>query len=228
MENIVIASINGKADFVTFRSTASTILQSFYDASRDADPEADKIRMSKAAADLIKTDIKSKDISKSFHPLPGEISSLDENCAFLPETLYLFLKTIFNNKKSAERKIASIGQAIIQAARPRVLIVPLQIGLAVQMHHHYGFKFLIDSLNSHGLLDTANERVDIKKKELVNYPTARLWLQYMDMEALLCQFIEAERTGNWELHLQSLRDMLSFYAAAGHNLYAKSVYIHLQ
>ncbi|CAH3022720.1 unnamed protein product, partial [Porites evermanni] len=161
-ENIVIASINGKADVVTFRSTASTILQNFYDASRDADPEADKIRVIKAAADLIKTDIKSKDISKSFYPLPGEISSLDENCAFLPETLYLFLRTIFN-EKSAERKIASIGQAIIQAARPRVLIAPLQIGLAVQMHHHYGSKFLIDSLNSHGFCSSYTE---VKKFEM--------------------------------------------------------------
>ena len=47
----------------------------------------------------------------------------------------------------------------------------------------------------------------------------------MDMVALLRQFIEAERTGNWELYLQSLRDMLPFYAGAGHNLYVKSVYI---
>ena len=66
--NIVIASINGKADVETFRSTASTILQNFYDTSRDADPEADKIRVIKPAADLIKKDIKSKDISKSFYP----------------------------------------------------------------------------------------------------------------------------------------------------------------
>ena len=55
------------------------------------------------------------------------------------------------------RKIASIGQAIIQAARPRVLIAPLQIGLAVQMHHHYGSKFLIDSLNSHGFCSSYTE-----------------------------------------------------------------------
>ena len=50
----------------------------------------------------------------------------------------------------------------------------------------------------------------------------------MDMVALLRQFIEAERTGNWELYLQSLRDMLPFYAGAGHNLYVKYVYIYLQ
>jgi len=137
-------------------------LQNFYDASRDVDPEADKIRVIKAAADLIKADIKSKDISKSFYPLPGEISSLDENCAFLLETLYLFLRTIFN-EKSAERKIASIRQAIIQAARPRVLIAPLQIGLAVQIHHHYRSNFLIDSLNSHGFCSSYTE---VKKFEM--------------------------------------------------------------
>ena len=87
---------------------------------------------------------------------------MDENIAFLPETFYLFLRTIFN-EKSAERKIASIGQAIIQVARPRVLIAPLQIGLAVQMHHHYGSKFLIDSLNSHGFCSSYTE---VKKFEM--------------------------------------------------------------
>lgn len=46
------------------------------------------------------------------------------------------------------------------------------------------------------LLDAAKERVDIKKKELANHPTARLWLQYMDMVAILRQFSEAERKGN--------------------------------
>ncbi|CAH3116456.1 unnamed protein product [Porites lobata] len=86
----------------------------------------------------------------------------------------------------------------------------------------------IAEIYSDSLLDTAKERVDIKKKELANHPTARLWLQYMDMVALVRQFIEAKRTGNWELHRQSLRDMLPFHAAAGHNLYAKSVYIYLQ
>lgn len=85
-----------------------------------------------------------------------EISSLETNCAFVPETLHLFLRTIFT-EKNAEHKIASIGQAIIQAARPRVLIAPLQIGLAVQMHQQFGSKFLIDSLNCHGFCSSYSE-----------------------------------------------------------------------
>lgn len=50
----------------------------------------------------------------------------------------------------------------------------------------------------------------------------------MDMIDILKQFIKAERTGNWKLHLKVMKDMLTFFAAAGHNLYLKSGYIYLQ
>lgn len=43
-----------------------------------------------------------------------------------------------------------------------------------------------------------------------------------------CLFIKAERTGNWMLHLKSLQEMLPFFTASGHNLYAKSAYIYVQ
>lgn len=49
-----------------------------------------------------------------------------------------------------QTKIASIGQAIMQAARPRVLLAPLQVGLGVQLHHHFASHFLIDSLHNYG------------------------------------------------------------------------------
>ena len=45
---------------------------------------------------------------------------------------------------------------------------------------------------------------------------------------ILRRYIRAERTGNWELHLQTLSEMLPFLAASGHNNYTKSVWIYLQ
>lgn len=42
------------------------------------------------------------------------------------------------------------------------------------------------------------------------------------------QFVEAERSGNFKLHLQSLREMLPLFHATGHNEYAKCGRIHLQ
>ena len=46
--------------------------------------------------------------------------------------------------------LASTGQAM-QQVRPKALIVPLQLGLGIQMHQHFGSRFLTYSLNKHGV-----------------------------------------------------------------------------
>jgi len=50
----------------------------------------------------------------------------------------------------------------------------------------------------------------------------------MEMVGILRKYIRAERTGNWELHLQTLSDKLRYLAASGHNNYTKSVLVYLQ
>ncbi len=50
----------------------------------------------------------------------------------------------------------------------------------------------------------------------------------MDMVDVLRKFIRAERTGNWNLHLQAVSEMLPYLAASGHNNYTKSALIYLQ
>ena len=40
--------------------------------------------------------------------------------------------------------------------------------------------------------------------------------------------INAERMGNWSLHLEAVLDMLPYLAASGHSLYSKSAGIYMQ
>ncbi|CAC5381109.1 unnamed protein product [Mytilus coruscus] len=61
-----------------------------------------------------------------------------------------------------------------------------------------------------------------------SFRTSQLWFQYMDMLDILRRCIKAERTGNWDLHLQTVKDMLPFLAASGHNLYVNSSRVYLQ
>lgn len=58
--------------------------------------------------------------------------------------------------------------------------------------------------------------------------TAALWIQYLEMVNVLRSFIKAERTANWQLHLQAVSQMLPFLAASGHNHYKKSSWLYLQ
>ncbi|XP_063389678.1 uncharacterized protein LOC134675401 [Cydia fagiglandana] len=59
-------------------------------------------------------------------------------------------------------------------------------------------------------------------------PTAQLWVQYFRMTTLVAQFIEAEKTANWDLHLSTIKKMLPYFHAAGYFEYAKSCSLYLQ
>ena len=73
--------------------------------------------------------------------------------------------------KDVQAKISSIGQAIMQAARPRVLLAPLQIGLGVQLHHHYASRFFIDTLHKHGFCCSYNEVHQFEQNAVLSYGT---------------------------------------------------------
>ena len=90
--------------------------------------------------------------------------------AFLPESLRVLLQGMIKSKGS-KMKIASIGQTIMQAARPRVLLAPLQFGLGVQMHHHFASRFLIDSLHHHGFCCSYNEIQQFERYAALSHKT---------------------------------------------------------
>ena len=68
-------------------------------------------------------------------------------------------------------KLASIGRVMMQAARPRVLLAPLQVGVAVQLHHHFASRFLIDSFHRHGFCCSYQEVQKFGQKAAVNQGT---------------------------------------------------------
>ena len=53
--------------------------------------------------------------------------------------------------------IASIAQAIIQNSRPRSIITPIQLSLAVILHRHFESRYLIDVLHKFGLCASYSE-----------------------------------------------------------------------
>lgn len=94
-----------------------------------------------------------------------------------------------------------------------------------------------DVFNRPAIMTAANNNgvksiYDKFAKELVAIesrgPTAKLWVQYHRMVSLVKNFLEAERSGNWELHLDTIQKMLPFFHASGHFLYAKSAHLYLQ
>jgi hypothetical protein len=155
-DSLFIAEDDGLHDIVTFRHTSSRILRDYVNEMNKYDEEAHKKSIIETAAKLIRSDIKTSiKFSKDNYPTTKEIN-LESALEYIPDSLHMILKhLLMGNDKS--RKIASIGQAIVQAVRPRSVIAPLQIGLAVQMYHHFRSRFLIDNLYAMGYCSSYSE-----------------------------------------------------------------------
>ncbi|VDI39229.1 Hypothetical predicted protein [Mytilus galloprovincialis] len=60
----------------------------------------------------------------------------------------------------------------------------------------------ISSACDSAVLQSINETIHRPLEEMKKNRTSKLWLQYTEMIQILRQFIKAERTGDWELHLK--------------------------
>ena len=165
-DHLVITHINGKSNIVSFKNTCAAILQDFYNSQQKPDLSSQKIRLVQTASKLIMSDIKLVETENNCYPSYGDFESQDKCISFLHETLEVLIVG-----KGEKMKIASIGQEIMQAARPRVLLAPLQFVLGVQMHHHFASHFLIDALHYHGFYCAYNEVQQFEGNATLSYNT---------------------------------------------------------
>ncbi|VDH88747.1 Hypothetical predicted protein [Mytilus galloprovincialis] len=155
-KSIMFTEEEGKPSVLTFRDNISPILHNFYNRIGKENKEEEKKSIISTAAQLLKEDIKlitSKDI---FYPSAEEMESETSNADYVPRSLRIFLNSLFS-EADCVTKISAIGHAIIQATRPRSVIAPLQIGLGIQMHHHFSSRFLIDTLFNLGFCSSYSE-----------------------------------------------------------------------
>ena len=65
-------------------------------------------------------------------------------------------------------------------------------------------------------------------KKISSSRTAKLWLLYIDYIDIVKEFVLAERTCNWILHLHAAKKMINLFVATDHRNYAKSTRIYVQ
>ena len=154
-ESVFVSEGGGLHDIVTFREKTNAILKEFFLMPK-GDEEAQKRAIIETAVKLIKTDIKS-DVEPVMSEYPKASDLIMEKALeYVPPSLRSMLQLLVVGKDT-QRKVASIGHAIIQAVRPRKVLAPLQLGLAVQMHHHFRSRFLIDTLSAMGYCSSYSE-----------------------------------------------------------------------
>ena len=134
-EDLIITSAPGISDLVLISKTAAKIVKEYH-ANKKRSSEEEEIGIIKAAAGIIRDAILRRQYSMEMYDIGESLSSPAEALSFCPVQLQILLGEIFVAKDS-KKKIMSIGQSIMQAARPRSMIAPLQVGNQIKIYINY-------------------------------------------------------------------------------------------
>ena len=137
-DNIFFTEINGKANVVCFRNLAGFLLNDVWFSNRRIDSEEEAERIIAMSAKLIISGIRAKHYECDKYPSNGQIERIQTGLDWLPTYLRLFMELILKNPL----KQISIGQAIVNAARPNSCISPIRFGVGVEMDHMFGSKII--------------------------------------------------------------------------------------
>jgi len=84
-----------------------------------------------------------------------------------------------------------------------------------------------DRIVSSNAFKNLKGKLECKIKSLSTNPTSLLWLQYLEMIDIGITYERSEHLGQWQLQIQCLEKMLPYFAATGHFLYTRGVYVYL-
>lgn len=150
---IVRSSNKHHTSLVYFNQTADSILQKHYQQETRGDSAEEKKKIIKLAVDLIKSDIADISHDKNKHFAFSDLDR-DTALAMLPESLLQLLEA-FTPRRSKNKDITlvyvTLGQALVQLARPNTIVAPLQLALGAEVHHKTGSKFVVEMLHKMGL-----------------------------------------------------------------------------
>ena len=153
-EQISIAEIDGKANIVTLRAKAATIMHdSYHDI--DSNEDDDGIEMAKLLGSVIRNELSQLEQPLDIYPTPGDVD-VDKLAGETHKILQQLIATMFSEARSetarTKRKVLqlSVAHVIMQAAGNKSFISPLLLAVGLFIHQTTRSRLLIDVLSSLG------------------------------------------------------------------------------
>ncbi|KAJ8402846.1 hypothetical protein AAFF_G00361600 [Aldrovandia affinis] len=136
------------------------LLEKYHDTLYHANAEFgdEKTQIIKTALKLICNDIATIDLDPKSYPTAHSMTDIASQLALVPESLQMFLRPIVKT----DERVAIWGQNFIKAYRPRSGVLPYQMGLAIQLDHRFGSKWMLNKLHRLGYTESYSETQSYK------------------------------------------------------------------
>ena len=126
-----------------FRDAAGYLINDKWYESRKTDVEEEAERVVKQAAQIILGQIRSTKFNVEVYPSHEQIRNIGLGKEWLPTYLKVFMESLVKK----DLKQVSIGQAIVNAVKPRSSIAPIMFGLGIEADKVFGSRWLLTELN---------------------------------------------------------------------------------
>ena len=142
-DSIFFAETPGLSNTVCFKDMAGDILNDKCYQDRKGSLEEEQIRVIRAAANLIKNEIRCTQCETDSHP---SLNDIETKTSILPPSQMQLMECLIGNPL----KQASIGQCLLKAMKPNSVIPPVLFVLGVEIDHAIGSKSLLIELSKPG------------------------------------------------------------------------------
>ena len=105
------------------------------------------------ALKLITNDIAIVDLCPKSYPTTQRITDIDSQLTLVPASLQMLLRPIVKT----DERVSDWGQNFIKACRPRSGVLPHQMGLAIQIDHRFGSKWMLNMFHRLGYSESFTE-----------------------------------------------------------------------
>ena len=154
--------MSGRKDVVCLRDMAGYILSDKWYADRKSNTADESRRIIEVAASLLLAEIREQNYSTDVYPAADSMHDLNLLTEWMPPLLLLLMQRLVSNQVQQ----LSLGNAFVQAARPRSTISPVLFGVGVTMEHTFGSKWLVNELSRLGFSVSYDEVVRFKQSVL--------------------------------------------------------------
>ena len=144
-----------RADVLCLKDGTDNILREHHANLYHGD---EKNQIIKTALKLITNDIAIVDLCPKSYPTTHCMTDIDSQLTLVPASLQMFLRPIVKT----DERVAVWGQNFIKACRPRSGVLPYQMGLAIQLDHRFGSKWMLNKFHRLGYTESYTETQNYK------------------------------------------------------------------